>query len=287
MRRFKIKLLNQKHILPGIFVILSFCMAEKPGRKEPAAQIQEPDQKKVALAILQAKCNTCHSVQNPRKVFTLENMSGLAPKIYQQVFVKNACPGALKTDSPVMNMIHSNNGYSPKKSLTMELSIKSISLFTAVLLTGLSAGLFYAWSVSIIPGARKVTDLTYMESMQSFNRAILNPAFFLVFMGSGILLSISAIQHYRTGIVFWVILAAALCYVVGTFGVTMLGNVPLNNSLDVFQVKDMSAGQIAAFREHFEEKWNRLHTIRTAFSILSFMFSIAAIFLQAKNIKSL
>jgi uncharacterized membrane protein len=169
----------------------------------------------------------------------------------------------------------------------MELSIKSISLFTAVLLTGLSAGLFYAWSVSIIPGARKVTDLTYMESMQSFNRAILNPAFFLVFMGSGILLSISAIQHYRTGIVFWVILAAALCYVVGTFGVTMLGNVPLNNSLDVFQVKDMSAGQIAAFREHFEEKWNRLHTIRTAFSILSFMFSIAAIFLQAKNIKSL
>jgi uncharacterized membrane protein len=96
MRRFKIKLLNQKHILPGIFVILSFCMAEKPGRKEPAAQIQEPDQKKVALAILQAKCNTCHSVQNPRKVFTLENMSGLAPKIYQQVFVKKRMPRGAK-----------------------------------------------------------------------------------------------------------------------------------------------------------------------------------------------
>jgi uncharacterized membrane protein len=169
----------------------------------------------------------------------------------------------------------------------MEISIKSISLFAAVLLTGLSAGLFYAWSVSIIPGSRKVMDHTYVESMQAFNRAILNPAFFLVFMGSGILLAVGAFQHYKTGIVFWVMLAAALSYLVGTFGVTMVGNVPLNNSLDKLQINDMSADQIAAFRNHFEANWNRLHTIRTAFSVLSFMLSIAAIFLQSKNIKSL
>lgn len=57
----------------------------------------------------------------------------------------------------------------------MEISIKTITLFAAALLTGLSAGLFYAWAVSVIPGTRKVTDMIYLETMQSINRAIRNP----------------------------------------------------------------------------------------------------------------
>ncbi|MEM6768064.1 MAG: hypothetical protein AAF655_24225 [Bacteroidota bacterium] len=90
----------------------------------------------------------------------------------------------------------------------MEISIKSVTLFFAVVLTGLSAGLFYAWMVSVIPGTRKLTDLTYMESMQSINREILNPAFFLIFFGSPISLAISTFQHVNTGLTFWLILAA-------------------------------------------------------------------------------
>ena len=166
----------------------------------------------------------------------------------------------------------------------MEISIKSILLFVAVALTGLSAGLFYAWAVSIIPGTRKVVDLTYLETMQAINRAILNPAFFLIFMGSLILLIISTIQQYQAGLTFWIMLAATLTYLGGTFGVTAFGNVPLNNALDALHLHDMSVDQLTEFRQYFEVKWNRLHMIRTVFSVLSFLLSLLAVFSHTKTI---
>ena len=166
----------------------------------------------------------------------------------------------------------------------MEISLKSISLFAAVVLTGLSAGLFYAWAVSVIPGTRKVMDLTYLETMQAINRAILNPAFFLIFLGSLLLLAISTLQQYPAGPAFWIMLAATLTYLVGTFGVTAFGNVPLNNALDALKLSSLSIDQLAEFRQHYELKWNRLHSIRTVFAVLSFLLSLLGAFAAAKNL---
>lgn len=164
----------------------------------------------------------------------------------------------------------------------MELSIKSLTLFAAVLLTGLSAGLFYAWQVSVIPGTRKVMDMTYLESMQSINRAILNPAFFLVFFGSAILLTISTIQQFKYGLPFWFILAATIIYWIGTFGVTAFGNVPLNDALEALNLETLTEQKVIEFRKHYEQKWNRLHLIRTVFSVLSFLLSLVSVFAQFK-----
>lgn len=166
----------------------------------------------------------------------------------------------------------------------MEISIKTITLILAITLTGLSAGLFYAWAVSVIPGTRRVVDLTYLETMQSINRAILNPAFFLIFFGSLLLLIVSTVQQYQSGSTFWLLLAAALTYLIGTFGVTAFGNVPLNNALDVLELGELSQEIIASTRKNYEVKWNRLHTIRTVFSVLSFVFSLVAAFTYVKTI---
>lgn len=38
------------------------------------------------LEILEQKCNSCHRIQNPRKVFTAENMNSHAKNINRQVF---------------------------------------------------------------------------------------------------------------------------------------------------------------------------------------------------------
>ena len=164
----------------------------------------------------------------------------------------------------------------------MEISIKSLSLFTAVVLTGLSAGLFYAWMVSVIPGTRKVADITYLESMQSINRAILNPAFFLVFIGSLLVLTISTIQQFNLGTTFWILLAATLIYLIGTVGVTIFGNVPLNDALEALNLAELSNAEIIEFRKDYEEKWNQLHWIRTLFAVLSFMLSVLAVFGYSK-----
>lgn len=165
----------------------------------------------------------------------------------------------------------------------MEISIKSFVLFGAVVLTGLSAGLFYAWSVSVIPGTQKVVDITYLETMQSINRAILNPVFFLVFFGTLVLLSIGSIYEFHTNrTVFWLMLGASITYLIGTVGVTGLGNVPLNDQLDALQLRELTADKISAFRKYYETNWNRLHQVRTAFAVLSFLLVTLAVFIDNK-----
>ena len=171
-----------------------------------------------------------------------------------------------------------------KKQLTMEISIKSFFLFGSVILTGLSAGLFYAWSVSVIPGTQKVVDATYLETMQSINRAILNPSFFLIFFGALIFLSISSIYEFHTNkVTFWLLLASSIFYLLGTVGVTALGNVPLNDQLDVLKIVEMNSDKIAEFRKYYESNWNKLHMIRTVFAVLSFLLSVLGVFSHSKH----
>lgn len=166
----------------------------------------------------------------------------------------------------------------------MEITLKSVTLFAAIILTGLSAGLFNGWQVSVIPGTKKIVDSTYMETMQHINREILNPSFFLIFFGSMILLVISTFQQYGSGMTFWLLLGATVAYALGTFAVTGVGNVPLNNELDSLKLTNISALELAEFRRHYESKWNLLHRIRTIFSVMAFILSLLAAFSSAKNI---
>lgn len=160
--------------------------------------------------------------------------------------------------------------------------IKSISFFVTLILLGLSAGLFYSWEVSVIPGTSKVSSSSYLETMQKINRAILNPKFFLSFFGSLIFLALSSYLHYREAVnsAFWLMLLATVTYLIGTFGITAFGNVPLNNTLDAINLQQLSASQLEETRLSYESKWNRLHTIRTLFSMLSFSLALLALFVN-------
>jgi len=160
----------------------------------------------------------------------------------------------------------------------MEVSTKTIFLFISILLSGLSAGFFYAWQVSVIPGTKQVSDFAYLETMQSINRAILNPSFFLVFFGSLLLLLISTVLEARTGfkISFWLVFAAMCSYLIGVVGVTMFGNVPLNEAIDILNLELLDANDISNSRALFEQSWNRWHLIRTVFSVLTFILALMA-----------
>ncbi len=159
----------------------------------------------------------------------------------------------------------------------MELSLSNISVFASIILTGLSAGLFYAWQVSVIPGTAKVSDTNYLFTMQSINKEILNPMFFLSFFGSMIALIITSVLTFGSGATFWLTLSAVLVYLFGTFFVTSVGNVPLNNQLETLNLSQLSATQISEFRAMYEPSWNRLHLIRTIFSVISFILILMAV----------
>src|SRR5688572_30507090 len=95
----------------------------------------------------------------------------------------------------------------------------NIILFLATMAAVLAAGLFYAYAVSVNPGLGRLSDAVYLESMQSINRAILNPLFFLSFMGAVLLLPASTwLQYSRNNVRFWWLLAATVVYVIGVFG---------------------------------------------------------------------
>lgn len=165
---------------------------------------------------------------------------------------------------------------------------KTMSIFILALTTlacGLIAGLFYSYSCSVNPGLNALNDFGYLSAMQSINRAILNPVFFFSFMGTLILLPISTFLSYTPGFSarFWLLLSASLLYALSVFGVTMFGNVPLNDALDKFNLGTANTEELAAQRALFEAKWNMFNSVRTWGVAASFALTIAACLFNPAN----
>jgi len=148
-----------------------------------------------------------------------------------------------------------------------------------VLLTGLVAGLFYSYACSVTGALGRLSDREYIMAFQSINHAILNAWFFASFMGSMIALPLATWLSYRTAIdaSFWWLLSATILYVIGVFGVTIFGNIPLNNMLEHFNINTASPQELLSLRERFENPWNKLNLIRTVAAILSFLLAVLSL----------
>jgi uncharacterized membrane protein len=143
----------------------------------------------------------------------------------------------------------------------------------------LIAGLFYSWSCGIVQGLGKLMDKDYLQAMQYINREIQRPLFLVLFVGTVMLLPVSAWLSYRAGqqSTFDWILMAMVFYIAGVFGVTIAGNVPLNNMLDRFNLSDSSLESIANTRAAFEKKWNFLNRARAFFAVAGLACTVIAI----------
>ncbi len=103
----------------------------------------------------------------------------------------------------------------------------------AVVGCGLMAGLFFAFSVAVMPALRRLPPAEGASAMQGINRTILNPVFGVAFGGATVacvLLPVLVLVGTAGGGAWRV--TGALLYLVGTFLVTVVGNVPMNNRLD-------------------------------------------------------
>ena len=107
-------------------------------------------------------------------------------------------------------------------------------IFTiTVLFSGLIAGLLFSYSCSVNLGLHHLTDIEYIKTMQAINVEIQNIYFFIAFMGLLLVLPTSTWLSYSVNnkVMFYLMLTTTLFYFIGVFGVTALGNVPLNNQL--------------------------------------------------------
>lgn len=162
---------------------------------------------------------------------------------------------------------------------------EQLLLVSSVIATGLMAGLFYGWSVSVIPGTRRLASTDYVALMQHVNREILTPRFLVPFVGIPLLLAAAAFAQFRAGDQRRGVLlgASAVTYAIGVFGVTAARNVPLNDALDAFDLRAVTVEQIEQRRHSYERPWNRWNTVRTAANIAAFALATSAAVLTERT----
>lgn len=127
----------------------------------------------------------------------------------------------------------------------------------------LVAGLMFAFSTSVMPGLATRPPAEGMAAMQAMNRTILNPVFGLVFGGAALLcLVVAASAPFTTeeGGWGWRLAGGAL-YVVGTFGVTMAINVPMNDRVDAADPGSADGQRLWADYLRRWTAWNHVRTV--------------------------
>jgi len=162
---------------------------------------------------------------------------------------------------------------------------ETVLLGVSIIATGLMSGLWYGWAVSVIPGTRRVADANYVDAMRHINRAIINPAFLVPFIGIPLLIVVAAVVQFRSGDARrgWLLAVAAAVYVVGVLGVTARRNVPLNDALDAFDLEGSDADAIGVRRRTYEAPWNRWHYVRTGANVVSFVLAATAALVPAAS----
>ena len=158
------------------------------------------------------------------------------------------------------------------------MSLRTLLSALAIITLGLSAGFFLTYQISVMPGLARTDDATYVQSMQSINANVRSAPFAVVFFGPLPILVAAGLAWRRVRPLCATMLTAAAVYALGVLGVTMLGNVPLNDQLAT------STGAAEAARASFEQPWLRLHLIRTS-CVLAAFASVVVVSLRTWSVK--
>ncbi|WP_299224442.1 DUF1772 domain-containing protein [uncultured Psychroserpens sp.] len=155
------------------------------------------------------------------------------------------------------------------------MNTQHIVLLVLIVFTGLSAGLCFTWSNAVTPGIGRLDDLGFLKAFQEMNRAILNPIFFLIFFGPVLLNGIILyLNRHNLNVIVWLLIVTLVIYFLGVVMVTIFGNVSLNEMLDEIHLCALDPEELKSLRESFEERWNKLHFVRTVTSTVTFIILI-------------
>jgi uncharacterized membrane protein len=139
-------------------------------------------------------------------------------------------------------------------------------LYAATLATalgsGLNAGVFFAFSTFVMPALKRLPAAHGIAAMQSINKLAVTPAFMAALFGTAVAC---------LGLVAWAVIssgerptalgiAGGALYLVGTIGVTIVCNVPLNDGLAMLHPQD--AGAASRWAEYVT-KWTAWNHVRT------------------------
>lgn len=153
--------------------------------------------------------------------------------------------------------------------------IFALTLLTA-LGSGLIAGVFFIFSFGIVRALSRITPFSGMWAMQSINIYILNPIFLGVFLGTAIIcagLAISSVVRWHLPGAGW-LLAGTMIYIVGSIGVTVVFNVPMNNALMVADPATLEGLQLWAKYLTDWTFWNHIRTFASLGACASLIMAL-------------
>ena len=152
--------------------------------------------------------------------------------------------------------------------------------FAAALLaavgSGLIAGVFYAFSTFVMRALAQRPPVEGMAAMQAINVAVINPLFLGAFLGTAGACAVAAagaVTRWEQPGAAYVVAGAAL-YLLGTFGVTIVCNVPLNNALAAVAPTDPAAGAVWATYLRRWTMWNHVRTLAAVAALAAFILGV-------------
>ncbi|MFC6463691.1 DUF1772 domain-containing protein [Marinilactibacillus sp. GCM10026970] len=146
-------------------------------------------------------------------------------------------------------------------------------LFFSLIGSGLIAGMFFAFSNFIMKAFSKVSHSNGLASMQEINKTVLNPWFFLFFLGTALTSLVLVFLFFFTPLVtLWGLLGAAF-YFFGCFMVTGTRNVPLNNELAKVDAQDKES---EVWRNYLKTWtiWNHVRTLNSLVAMILFLINL-------------
>lgn len=143
--------------------------------------------------------------------------------------------------------------------------------------TGLIGGLFFIFSVCIMPALDQLPPNEGTAAMQKINTVIQNPLFMLVFMGTGLAALALAVSSAWT----WdepnsaLRLAGGLLYFFGVVVLTIAYHVPRNDALDA--VTAGTAEGAAEWARYLSEwvPWNHVRTVASIASTITLVLAVS------------
>lgn len=149
----------------------------------------------------------------------------------------------------------------------------ALSLHIAAISAGLMAGVYFAFSGFIMRSLDQLGAAQASDAMNAINKVILTSWFMVLFFGSTLLyLALAVVAVFDSDLAGrWLLLAAALIYVLGMFLCTALFNVPLNNQLASAGTADNAKANTWA---HYLKHWSRWNHLRGICSLIAMVLSI-------------
>jgi uncharacterized membrane protein len=149
------------------------------------------------------------------------------------------------------------------------------TLALGLLAAAWSAGFFWAWSFTVMPGFAAAPPEAAIAAMRAVNASIAGPGFAFVFFGPAVFAALSAALAFAAGssAAAWTGLAAATLHGVGVLAVTFAANIPLNTGLAAASFAPDTAAEVW---RRFAEPWTAWNHLRTAAASLAFLALAAA-----------